>query len=111
MKSKRTIALEIPPEVKKAVALRDSVEGYPCCLWCGKPAPTGNITAFSCAHILRRSRGGRGIETNIVTLCWDCHQKFDESDESPKIMDFICRYMKQQYGEDWSIEEQEYRKE
>lgn len=110
-KSQRTKALEIPQQVKKAVALRDSVDDYPCCLWCGKPAPTDNITAFSCAHILRRSRGGKGIETNIVTLCWECHRKFDESVESEKIMDFICRYMKKHYGEGWNLQEQEYKKE
>ena len=106
-----TKALEIPLDVKRKVAERDSVDGYPCCLWCGKPAPTDNITAFSCAHILRRSHGGRGIETNIATLCWECHMKFDESEEGEEIMDFICQYMKRHYGEEWSVEEQRYKKE
>lgn len=109
-KAKRTKGLEIPAEVKRKVAERDSIDGHPCCIWCGKPAPTTNPLAFSCAHILRRSQGGRGIETNIVTLCWKCHQKFDESGERGKIMDFVSQYMKQHYGNDWSIEEQEYRK-
>ena len=36
----RTKALSISREVKKAVAERDSCDGYPCCIWCGKPAPT-----------------------------------------------------------------------
>jgi hypothetical protein len=31
-KSQRTKALEIPPKVKNAVARRDSVDDYPCCL-------------------------------------------------------------------------------
>ena len=108
-KSRRTKALEIPPKVKKAVAERDSINGYPCCLWCGKPAPTSNIPACSCAHKLRRSRGGKGVETNIVTLCERCHKKFDGSDESRAIMDFIYQYMKLHYGNKWSIEAQKYK--
>ena len=99
MKARRTKALEIPPEVKKAVSERDGGA----CLWCAMRGEPN-------AHILRRSRGGRGIETNIVTLCWECHRKFDESGESKKIMDFICMYMKQHYGEGWSIQEQKYKK-
>ena len=110
MKSKRTKAIEIPRKVKEAVAERDSIDGHPCCILCGKPAPTSSPLAFSNAHILRRSRGGRGIETNIATLCWECHMKFDQSNEGDKIMDFICDYMKRHYGETWSIQEQKYDK-
>ena len=110
MKKKRTKALEIPMNVKKAVAKRDSFGGWTCCVFCGTPAPTNNPLAFSCAHILRRSQGGRGIETNIVTLCWECHKKFDGSDESKQIMSVVTQYMKRHYGNAWSVQEQEYKK-
>lgn len=108
-KSQRTKALEIPPKVKKAVAHRDSVDDYPCCLWCGKPAPTDNITAFSCAHFLPRSRGGLGIEQNILTLCWDCHMQYDQSDSRERMGDFFKGYLKSKYP-DWREENLIYKK-
>lgn len=73
----RTDALSIPREVKKRVAKRDSVDGWPCCILCGKPAPTSNRLAFSNAHYISRAQGGLGIEKNILTLCWDCHREYD----------------------------------
>lgn len=109
MKSKRTKALEIPPQVKKAVALRDSVDNYPCCLWCGKPAPTDNITAFSCAHYLPRSRGGLGIEGNILTLCRDCHFKYDHTDNREKMGEFFKGYLQSKYTE-WDEKKLVYKK-
>ena len=98
-KSQRTKALEIPPKVKKAVASRDSVDDYPCCLWCGKPAPTDNTTAFSCAHFLPRSRGGLGIEQNILTLCWDCHMLYDQTGNREQMGEFFKGYLKSKYPE------------
>ena len=74
-KSERTKALEIPKEVKEAVAERDMY----CCIWCGKPAPTTNPLAFSNAHYIPRSQGGLGIEENILTLDWECHLRYDQS--------------------------------
>ncbi len=109
MKSQRTKALEIPIKVKRAVAERDSIDGHPCCIWCGKPAPLSDTLAFSNAHVLRRSLGGKGTETNIVTLCWNCHQRFDGGDK--KMMIFICNQMKRHYGGEWSIKQQMYKKE
>lgn len=110
-KSRQTKAHEIPPKVKKAVAERDSIDGYPCCIYCGRPAPTENPLAFSNAHIVKRSQGGLGVPTNIVTLCPTDHFKFDDSAEREQIMPFICAYMKNQYGKEWSLEDQVYRKE
>lgn len=109
-KSKQTKAHEIPPEVKKAVAERDSIDGYPCCIYCGRPAPTGNPLAYSNAHIVKRSQGGLGIETNIVTLCAKCHFKFDDSADRPMMMKFITKYMREKH-EKWNEDEQIYRKE
>lgn len=110
-KSRQTRAHEIPIKVKKAVAERDGIDDYPCCIYCGEPAPTEYPLAFSNAHIVKRSQGGMGIETNIVTLCGKCHPLFDDSTERDKIMEFVCEYMKQKYGEEWSLEAQIYIKE
>jgi hypothetical protein len=109
-KSKQAKAHEISINVKKAVAKRDSVDGYPCCICCGKPAPTENPLAYSNAHIVKRSQGGLGVETNIVTLCDKDHYKFDDSTERPQILHFICEYMKSHYSEEWSMEAQVYKK-
>ena len=73
----RTKALAIPREVKKAVAERDSCDGWPCCIICGIPAPTADPLAFSNAHYISRAQGGLGIEKNILTLCPKCHRLFD----------------------------------
>ncbi len=110
-KSKQTKAHEIPIAVKKAVAERDSIDGHPCCIYCGRPAPTENPLAFSNAHIVKRSQGGLGIETNIVTLCPTDHFKFDDSTEREQMLEFICGYMRGWYGEKWNLENQVYIKE
>ena len=77
MKAERTKALEIPKAVKAKVANRDSVDGYPCCILCGKPAPTDYPLAFSNAHYISRGQGGLGVEENICTLCPKCHREYD----------------------------------
>lgn len=111
MKSKRTKDLEIPIEVKRAVAERDSVDGFPCCIYCGKPAPTTKPLAFSNAHYLSRGgNGGLGIEENILTLCWDCHLKFDQSTEQSKMKEFFRKYLQSKYPE-WDEKNLVYKKE
>lgn len=62
----------IPAKVKAAVALRDTRDGYCCCVVCG------SHNAHPNAHIVRRSQGGMGVEQNIVSLCPECHYAFDE---------------------------------
>lgn len=110
-KHKQTKAHEIPRKVKEAVAERDSIGGYPCCIYCGKPAPTENPLAYSNAHIVKRSQGGLGVETNIVTLCPADHHRFDDSTDRAEMLEYICNYMREQYGEEWSLENQVYKKE
>lgn len=95
--NKRTKALSIPPEVKKAVAERDSICGYPCCIWCGKPAPGGYELAFSNAHYISRAQGGLGIEENILTLCPDCHRAYDQSQTRAKMCEYFKEYLKTKY--------------
>lgn len=67
-KSLRSRATDIPKKVKEKVYERDN--GY--CILCGRP---GNPWC----HFISRQKGGLGIEQNIVTLCNDCHRKYDES--------------------------------
>ena len=109
-KAQRTKALEIPPEVKEAVAQRDSVDGHPCCIWCGKPAPTTSPLAFSNAHYIPRGQGGLGIEENILTLDWGCHMEYDQTTNRGRMGEFFKEYLKSKYP-DWTEEKCIYKKE
>lgn len=93
----RTTALGIPRRVKEAVAARDSVEGWPCCIMCGLPSPTSNPLAFSCAHYIARSQGGLGIEENILTLCPKCHQQYDNTPLRAAFRPILARHLREHY--------------
>ena len=67
MKSKRSRACDISQEVKKKVWERDNHR----CINCG------SMYAMPNAHYIPRSKGGLGIEQNIVTLCQECHHNYD----------------------------------
>lgn len=99
MKSRRTIACEIPPKVKEAVFERDGGA----CVWCAKRGDP-------VAHYIPRSQGGLGIEENTLTLCWSCHLRFDQSTEREKMQDFFKRYLKSKYP-DWNEDKLIYKKE
>ena len=105
----RTEALSIPRLVKKRVAHRDSVDGWPCCILCGRTAPTSNPLAFSNAHYISRAQGGLGIEENILTLCWDCHRAYD-GPERNTMRPILRRYLREYY-DDWNEEDLTYQKE
>lgn len=99
MKARRTKALEIPPEVKKAVYERDGGS----CIWCscqGEPN----------AHYIPRSHGGLGIEENILSLCWKCHMRFDQSEHREEMKTFFKSYLQSKYTE-WDEKNLIYRKE
>lgn len=109
MKTKRSKATDIPMSVKKKVWERDNHR----CVVCGN-----NYNVMPNAHIVSRSKGGLGIETNIVTLCTSltplkCHDKYDNGTKKEKeeIDRIICRYMKSIYGDNWCKEDQVYKKE
>lgn len=99
MKSRRTKALEIPPAVKKKVYERDGG----CCVWCGSPDGQPN------AHYIPRSQGGLGIEKNILTLCWPCHLKFDQSTDRERMAEYFRDYLKKHYS-NWNEKELYYAK-
>lgn len=107
--SGRTQALAIDKAVKIAVSERDSVDGHPCCVWCGRPAPTDYETAFSNAHYISRAQGGLGIEENILTLCPECHRAYDQGAERETMRAFFKEYLYCHYGA-WSEDKLIFRK-
>lgn len=98
-KSRRTKALEIPLRVKNAVYERDNEA----CVWCGRSGQPN-------AHYIPRSKGGLGIEENILTLCWECHLKYDQSSDRAKMGEFFKEYLQKQYPE-WDETKLYYKKE
>lgn len=100
MKSKRTKACDISKRVKDIVWSRDRHR----CIRCG------SIYAMPNAHYIPRSKGGLGIERNIVTLCMQCHHDYDNTSERKNIGNFIECYLKRHYI-DWNKEDLIYRKE
>ena len=108
MKTKRSKATDISKKVKDAVWERDNH----CCVVCGN-----SYNVMPNAHILSRSKGGLGIETNIVTMCTNltnnkCHEKYDNGTrkEHNQILKKVEKYMKSVYGNSWNINNQKYTK-
>ena len=87
--SKRTKALQISPKVKAAVWERDKG----CCVFCGSPY------AAPVAHFIARSHGGLGIEENILSLCQNCHRKYDQSTKRNEMRVFFRDYLQSKYPE------------
>lgn len=65
--SRRSKACDISSQVKHKVWERDHHR----CIYCGSAYAMPN------AHYISRAHGGLGIEENIVTLCYDCHNDYD----------------------------------
>lgn len=107
MKSKRSKSTNISMSVKKKVFERDNG----CCVICGN-----NYNVMPNAHYIPRSKGGLGIEENIVTLCTEltenkCHRKYDFGtfEEREKIGYKIKKYLQSKY-EDWDEDKLVYKK-
>lgn len=83
---------EITPKVRQRVYERDSWDGSPCCIRCGRPYPQVH-------HYIERSRGGLGIEENLVCLCTWCHAELHNKNYR-EMSDFVRDYLKNYY-EDW----------
>lgn len=92
MKTARSKACDIPEKIKKDVFERDCGR----CVNCGK-----TFTAKPNAHYISRAKGGLGIEENIVTLCIDCHYRYDNGTgaEHKLIGDNLKAYLKSNYPE------------
>lgn len=85
----------IPKEVRERVYERDSYDGCPCCVWCGRPK------YVEVHHFIERSRGGRGIEENLVCLCKRCHTSIHNGDAD--LQNFIRSYLSEKY-DGWTEE-------
>ena len=107
-KTKRAKATDITPQVKQAVFLRDGGR----CVVCGNA-----YNVMPNAHVVPRSQGGMGIETNIVTMCTNftdnkCHYRYDfgTAEEMQQIDEIVVEHMKKHYGDTWCKEDQVYKK-
>lgn len=91
--SKRTKAVSISSNVKKKVYERDGG----CCIFCG-------MQGLPEAHVVPRSKGGRGIEQNIVTVCRFCHYKMDQTNHREEMIAKAEEYLESIYSsEDLSV--------
>ena len=95
---RRTKATAIPKKVKETVYKRDNG----CCIFCGAPG-------LPEAHVVARSHGGLGIETNIITACRACHDHMDNSSERGNYVKAAEDYLSGIY-DNWKREDQIYNK-
>ena len=102
-----TKATDFSKTVKEAIADRDSIADWPCCINCGLAAPAP--LAWSNAHFIPRAQGGLGIEQNGLTLCPKCHRRYDQTTEREKMRNFLREHLKSKYP-DWDEEKLYYRK-
>ena len=107
LKSKRSKATDISMSVKKKVWERDKHR----CVLCGN-----YCNVMPNAHFIPRSKGGLGIEENIITLCTEltpnkCHRKYDfgTKEERQQIREQLRNYLKSKY-ENWNEEDLYYDK-
>lgn len=98
MKHKRTKATAIPLAVKIKVFDRDGQR----CVLCGRRGDP-------VCHLIPRSQGGLGIETNIVTLCPECHIEMDNGKTGLTKRKIVEAYLRELYP-GWTKEEQIYKK-
>ena len=89
MKSRRTKACELTPQLKVIVEARD----FGRCVICKAPGQPN-------AHYIARSQGGLGIEQNIVTLCPACHMAYDNGSKRSEYGEKIREYLRSRYR-DW----------
>lgn len=107
LSNKRSKSCEISQKVKQHVFERDNG----CCVVCGN-----SYNVMPNAHYIPRSKGGLGIEENVVTLCTgltknNCHHKFDNGTKTEKenIKQKIKKYLMSIYPE-WDEEKLIYKK-
>ena len=98
-KSKRSRACDITPAVKQAVWERDHGQ----CVVCGSHYAMPN------AHYISRAKGGLGVEQNILTLCMDCHRRYDQTTDRKAMKEYLKEYLKSRYP-NWEESDLYYKK-
>jgi len=101
--SSRTKSLNATRSVRRTVYERDSWDGAPCCMTCGKPG------SHDLAHYIPRSQGGLGIPENLVNLCRTCHMATDQSAAREDMLRRIREHLQAIYP-DWDDSQLVYRK-
>lgn len=105
---KDTKARDFSRKAKEQISERDSIDGWPCCVFCGLAAPAP--LAWSNAHFISRAQGGLGIPENGLTLCPVCHRRYDQTIARSEMRAFFREYL-QEHHTDWNEEKLYYRKE
>lgn len=92
----------ISARTRKVVYERDSIDGRPCCIYCGRPY------GIELAHYVSRARGGKGVARNLACLCRSCHEALDNGADTQKAKDIkeTFRWWLIKNYSDWKEEEQ-----
>lgn len=106
---KDTKARDFDRKTKIAIMVRDSIDGWPCCVYCGAAAPSDESPVWSNAHFISRAQGGLGIEQNGLTLCPNCHRNYDQTTAREDMREFFRRYLKWKYAK-WDEKSLYYRR-
>ena len=104
---KDTKARDFSRKAKEQIAERDSIDGWPCCVFCGLAAPAP--FAWSNAHFISRAQGGLGVPENGLTLCPECHRRYDQTTARQEMRAFFREYL-QEYYPGWDEEKLYYQK-
>ena len=88
-------------QAKLAIMRRDMIDGWPCCVYCGAAAPSNESPVWSNAHFIARSQLGKGIPENGLTLCPECHRRYDQTTARMRMREHFREYLKRKH-DDWN---------